>query len=150
MVDITPHLLQIGTQAGFSLTLLGVVDYQVLVAELLFGNSVAGTMEDGSRHLLGDSPRLATSPPHSLRRSAPESPTSRTQSMAYGGHTDGGSEGGGTSGMRQTQRSVSLGEPVVTVPAGADRGLRSNKSTSGLRRRPRRSVLEVFKFQGEC
>lgn len=147
VADITPHLLEIGAPNGESLTLVGIVDYHTLVAQVLLGHSMAHHPERSDGPSNFDSDSVAPSPLPSPSPMLDDAPVSKKEKRKNDTLNDDRSKQKGTYEMHQ--RSVSLGSPAVTVSMRANVGSEFSQSTGGLRRRPRQSVLEVFKFKNE-
>ena len=141
IVDIRPHLLDLEDPSETPLNFIGIVDYQAIVAQVLFGQTTIHEMDNDERSSEAGIALLAPSPP-----SGPllQPSTSEKEEVEFSAHNDGVSEIEGISAPRQ--RSLSLGSPVVTFPARTHDEFKSSESRGGSRRRLRPSVFEVLKF----
>lgn len=175
IVDVKDYLRGLEDPMREPLEVLGVVDYRALVEHVLFGSETTTQDDEYDEHLSKSELALSLPLPPSAPLSAPLLPplvplpplrpspssdsllppadsllpplTSEKDVLEFNAQNDGVSDAEGTVDTRR--RKVSLSSLVVTSPARARTEYRPSWSTTGPRRRLRRSVFEVFKFKSE-
>lgn len=155
VVDITQHVHHLGTSVDQRLKILGFVDYQFLVARVLFSETTAHDTEDEKQSPNAHSGLLTPpSTPSSISNSHPRPVSSEKKAPEHGDAHDHGqfkAEGIGD----VPQRSGSFNALMVNLTTISEDDIRSSRSTSELRRRrrsrprPRGSVFEIFRLDSK-